>query len=337
MSRSSLPVPLQGNSPKASSQRSPANVAVPRPGDMQEYSSGLLVRAPRSVSMSPSMLPTAPIRVLLADDIPELRTLLRTTLQGRGLQLVGEAADGRDTLALAVDREPDVVVLDLDMPGVDGPDLVAELRLRARRSGWWPFRRSRTPSGVTGPSAWAPTPASTRTPTGHAGDDHPRGLRAGLRAPGPATPRRPGRPGRRRAGAGLEHPGRRPGGHRGCRARRPLPQGQPGPVRARRPPRGRPAGRRLPGRGPSRGPRHRHRAAPAPARRRGDRLPAPAALPAGRRGGNLGALQHLAGHHPARRAAAPGRPGKAPLRGPPAHRPARGPAPRGPAGLAGHP
>ena len=81
--------------------------------------------------MSASMLPTAPIRVLIADDIPELRTLLRTTLQGRGFQLVGEAADGRDTLALAVDREPDVVVLDLGMPGVDGFDLVAELRLRA--------------------------------------------------------------------------------------------------------------------------------------------------------------------------------------------------------------
>src|SRR5678815_5531831 len=131
MSRSSLPVPLQGNSPKASSQRSPARVVVPRPGDNQEYSSGLLVRAPRSVSMSASMLPTAPIRVLIADDIPELRTLLRTTLQGRGFQLVGEAGDGRETLALAVDREPDVVVLDLGMPGVDGSDLVAELRQRA--------------------------------------------------------------------------------------------------------------------------------------------------------------------------------------------------------------
>jgi diguanylate cyclase (GGDEF)-like protein/PAS domain S-box-containing protein len=81
--------------------------------------------------MSASMLPTAPIRVLIADDIPELRTLLRTTLQGRGFQLVGEAGGGRETLALAVDREPDVVVLDLGMPGVDGSDLVAELRLRA--------------------------------------------------------------------------------------------------------------------------------------------------------------------------------------------------------------
>ena len=77
------------------------------------------------------MLPSAPIRVLIADDIPELRTLLRTTLQGRGFELVGEAGDGRETLTLAVDREPDVVVLDLGMPGVDGPDLVAELRRRA--------------------------------------------------------------------------------------------------------------------------------------------------------------------------------------------------------------
>jgi diguanylate cyclase (GGDEF)-like protein/PAS domain S-box-containing protein len=73
---------------------------------------------------------TAPIRVLIADDLPELRTLLRTTLQGRGLELVGEAGDGHQTLALAADTEPDVVVLDTGMPGADGPDLIAELRRR---------------------------------------------------------------------------------------------------------------------------------------------------------------------------------------------------------------
>jgi diguanylate cyclase (GGDEF)-like protein/PAS domain S-box-containing protein len=76
------------------------------------------------------MHPTASIRVLIADDIPELRTLLRTTLKGRGFELVGEAGDGHGTLALAADREPDVVVLDLGMPGVDGLDLIAELRRR---------------------------------------------------------------------------------------------------------------------------------------------------------------------------------------------------------------
>ncbi|HEY4727330.1 MAG TPA: EAL domain-containing protein, partial [Actinomycetes bacterium] len=73
---------------------------------------------------------TAPIRVLIADDLPELRTLLRTTLQGRGFQLVGEAADGHEALRLAADTEPDVVVLDLGMPGSDGPAMVAELRRR---------------------------------------------------------------------------------------------------------------------------------------------------------------------------------------------------------------
>jgi diguanylate cyclase (GGDEF)-like protein/PAS domain S-box-containing protein len=76
------------------------------------------------------MHPPEPIRVLIADDIPELRTLLRTTLQGRGFQLVGEAGDGHEALRLAAEREPDVVVLDLGMPGVDGPAMVAELRRR---------------------------------------------------------------------------------------------------------------------------------------------------------------------------------------------------------------
>jgi diguanylate cyclase (GGDEF)-like protein/PAS domain S-box-containing protein len=80
--------------------------------------------------MAASMHATAPIRVLVADDIPELRTLLRTTLQGRGFELVGEAAGGGETLALAAAQEPDVVVLDLGMVGVDGPELIAELRRR---------------------------------------------------------------------------------------------------------------------------------------------------------------------------------------------------------------
>ena len=72
------------------------------------------------------------MRVLVADDNRDwadtLAALLRTTLQGRGFQLVGEAGDGRETLALAVDREPDVVVLDLGMPGVDGYGVVTRLR-----------------------------------------------------------------------------------------------------------------------------------------------------------------------------------------------------------------
>jgi diguanylate cyclase (GGDEF)-like protein/PAS domain S-box-containing protein len=73
----------------------------------------------------------SPIRVLIADDIPELRTLLRSTLAGRGFELVGEAGNGGETLRLAAEQAPHVVVLDLGMPGVDGPDLIAELRRRS--------------------------------------------------------------------------------------------------------------------------------------------------------------------------------------------------------------
>jgi diguanylate cyclase (GGDEF)-like protein/PAS domain S-box-containing protein len=81
--------------------------------------------------MTAALQAQAPIRVLIADDIPELRTLLRVALQGRGFELVGEAGDGGETLRLAVGGQPDVVVLDLGMPGVDGPDLIAELRRHA--------------------------------------------------------------------------------------------------------------------------------------------------------------------------------------------------------------
>lgn len=68
----------------------------------------------------------APVRVLLADDAAEMRALLRWALmrvEGEVL-VVGEAADGRDALVLAVDLSPDVVVLDLQMPGPTPDELL---------------------------------------------------------------------------------------------------------------------------------------------------------------------------------------------------------------------
>jgi DNA-binding NarL/FixJ family response regulator len=60
-------------------------------------------------------------RVLVADDDPLMRRLLRTVLGAReDLQLVGEAPDGKAALALAASLQPDVVVLDHGMPGLDG-------------------------------------------------------------------------------------------------------------------------------------------------------------------------------------------------------------------------
>jgi DNA-binding NarL/FixJ family response regulator len=67
-----------------------------------------------------------PVRVLLADDAAEMRALLRWALmRDDGLVLVvGEAADGRDALVLAADLTPDVVVLDLQMPGPPPEELL---------------------------------------------------------------------------------------------------------------------------------------------------------------------------------------------------------------------
>jgi chemotaxis response regulator CheB len=60
----------------------------------------------------------APVRVVLADDAAEMRALLRwALLQSEEVEVVGEAEDGDTVLAMVAELDPDVVVLDLQMPG----------------------------------------------------------------------------------------------------------------------------------------------------------------------------------------------------------------------------
>ena len=64
---------------------------------------------------------TAVIRVVLADDQPLVRAGLRMILRGEDdIQVVGEAADGADAVAVCADQEPDVILMDVRMPKVDG-------------------------------------------------------------------------------------------------------------------------------------------------------------------------------------------------------------------------
>jgi DNA-binding NarL/FixJ family response regulator len=80
----------------------------------------------------PSITSTA--RVLLADDHELVRRLLRRAIAAHpGLELVGEAADGSEALALAGELAPDVVVLDLAMPELDGLQVAGALRSRGAR------------------------------------------------------------------------------------------------------------------------------------------------------------------------------------------------------------
>jgi DNA-binding NarL/FixJ family response regulator len=63
------------------------------------------------------------IRVVLADDQPLVRTGLRMVLSDvEDIEIVGEAADGSEAIALAASLRPDVVLMDVRMPGVDGID-----------------------------------------------------------------------------------------------------------------------------------------------------------------------------------------------------------------------
>lgn len=68
------------------------------------------------------------IRVLIADDHPVVRDGLRLILDRRDdLEVVGEAADGRSAVEVALRTRPDVAIIDLDMPRLDGVRVIAEL------------------------------------------------------------------------------------------------------------------------------------------------------------------------------------------------------------------
>jgi len=66
-------------------------------------------------------------RILVVDDEPQIRKALRTNLSARGYE-VDVAPDGEEALKLAAQRHPDVVVLDLGLPGIDGVDVIKGLR-----------------------------------------------------------------------------------------------------------------------------------------------------------------------------------------------------------------
>ncbi|MEX0682040.1 MAG: response regulator transcription factor [Dehalococcoidia bacterium] len=69
------------------------------------------------------------IRVLIADDHAVVRQGLRTFLQLQDdIEVVGEAADGAEAVRLAAELVPDVVVMDLVMPGKDGIEATREIR-----------------------------------------------------------------------------------------------------------------------------------------------------------------------------------------------------------------
>ena len=82
------------------------------------------------------MSSTERIRVMVADDHPIMRNGLREALDGEeDFEVVGEASDGVEAVRMAQRVEPDVIVMDVMMPGKDGVD--------ACRRSWRSCRTSR--------------------------------------------------------------------------------------------------------------------------------------------------------------------------------------------------
>ncbi len=69
------------------------------------------------------------IRVLMADDHPLVRDGIRSLLKTQpDIELVGEAADGVEAVALARELQPDIILLDLVMPKMDGLEALARIK-----------------------------------------------------------------------------------------------------------------------------------------------------------------------------------------------------------------
>lgn len=77
-----------------------------------------------------SQLADGPSRVLVVDDESDVRVLLKLHINGPGISVVGEAATGADAIRAVDEQRPDIVVLDLNMPVLDGVEALKVIKER---------------------------------------------------------------------------------------------------------------------------------------------------------------------------------------------------------------
>ena len=67
------------------------------------------------------------IRLFIADDAPFIREIVRNTVERAGIQVVGEASDGLEAVSMALALKPDVILMDIIMPGMNGIEAAKQI------------------------------------------------------------------------------------------------------------------------------------------------------------------------------------------------------------------
>src|SRR2546428_5381845 len=82
------------------------------------------------MSEAEAIKPDRAVRLLLADDHRMLRESLRRSMEDNGFDVVGEAPDGAEAVRLAEELRPDVILMDVTMPVLDGVEATRQVRDR---------------------------------------------------------------------------------------------------------------------------------------------------------------------------------------------------------------
>jgi DNA-binding NarL/FixJ family response regulator len=71
--------------------------------------------------------------IVIVDDDPRFRGIARRLLESEGFEVVGEAADGREAISVSRELDPDVVLLDVQLPDIDGIEVAAQISAAGAR------------------------------------------------------------------------------------------------------------------------------------------------------------------------------------------------------------
>jgi DNA-binding response OmpR family regulator len=96
--------------------------------------------------MGSSMSDETPARVVVADDDADIRALVAIAVRRAGIKLVADVATGDAALAAIREHQPDMVILDVSMPGMTGLEVTREIRADSTLTGIRVFLLS---AGVT--------------------------------------------------------------------------------------------------------------------------------------------------------------------------------------------